>query len=141
MSALLDEARSVLSAFRAHVGTWVNQGLTVTIDAHLKQLEAAAALAEADAEAAVHKIFADLYTAFHAPQPDTAPETPAPATGGLVDGAGTIMIGESGPETLQLPDGAPTAAVPAEDPASDAPAEAPAVVAEPETDAPAPTES
>lgn len=125
MSALLDEFRSVLSSYRDEVATWVNQGLIVSVDEHLKRLEAAAPAVEADAKAAVHQILTDLYTAWHAPAEEPA-ATPA---------AGVVMVGEPGPETVSLPDSAPMAA------ATAVPAEEPADAAEPETDTPAPTES
>lgn len=125
MSALLDEFRSVLSSYRDEVATWVNQGLIVSVDEHLKRLEAAAPAVEADAKAAVHQILTDLYTAWHAPTEEPA-ATPA---------AGVVMVGEPGPETVSLPDSAPMAT------ATAVPAEEPAAAAEPETDTPAPTES
>lgn len=150
MSALLDEFRSVLSSYRNEVATWVNQGLLVSVDEHLKRLEAAAPTVEADARAAVHQILTDLYTAWHAPAQDPAtPEEPTPApadeaapvlaTGGTI--SGPVLVDESGPETVSLPDGAPVAAAPAENTTPDVPDAAPAIVAEPETDTPATTES
>jgi hypothetical protein len=147
VSALADELHSVLSAFRNEVATWTNSGLTLTIDGHLRQIEAAAADIGRSADDEVHRILTDLYTAVHAPAqaPPAPPANPAPApvadvpaappadpapaeqppaTGGTVSGPGPVVIGESGPD-LVLPQ-ASVAAAPAAEPAPVAAAEEPA---------------
>jgi hypothetical protein len=141
VSALLDEFRSVLSSYRNEVATWVNQGFVTSIDEHLKQLEAAAPAVEADGQAAVHRILTDLYTAWHAPASDapaapaaadTAPvQEPGLATGGTVADTVPVIVGESGPETVALPDIAPAAPTAAEDAVPAASADAPAADAAP----------
>lgn len=105
--SLLDEARSVLTAFREHVATWTNSGMLVTIDGHLDRL---AAVVEGDvqaAEEAVKGVLGELYSALHGGAPAEAPpEAPAPSETPAVGGVPTevpMIVGESGPE-LALPD-------------------------------------
>jgi hypothetical protein len=96
---LLDDLRNLLRHHLDHAIAQTNSGTARLIEDHLNRL-AAVGPDLVEAEAAVHKVLAELYAALNAP---------APAEPATTDQAPAI-VGESGPELADLPEAAEAAA-------------------------------